>query len=234
MRRLVCTALAVAVAAGVAVAEPVRLAARTIERDGVRVDFPAVTYDPPAPSGDPIAVVCARMASDALGRPVDADRDRLALTEHRAVFRDPADPAYLLKVYRPDHYPPLQVAKLLQRDLGVQALLERQGLRVAAIDPAPRFISRGVERQAFVAGKGLDDVHPQGYRPGTDAAVDRVLARVETIDRPLRSIVSMQSGMLFTNTVDCHTDRALGVDLGHCYGNLFVETATGEPVFVDW
>jgi hypothetical protein len=234
MRRLACSALAVAVAAGVASAEPVRLPARTIERDGVSVDFPAVTYDPPAPGGDPIAVVCARMASAALGRPVDADRDRIALTKHRAVFRDPADPAYLLKIYRPDRYRPLQVARLLQRDLGVQALLERQGLRVAAIDPAPPLIARGVERQPFVAGKGLDDVYPQGYRPGTNAAVDRVLARVETIDRPLRTIVSMQSGMLFSNTVDCRTERVLGVDLGHCYGNLFLETATGQPIFVDW
>ncbi|HWP65739.1 MAG TPA: hypothetical protein VNO26_07495 [Candidatus Limnocylindria bacterium] len=44
----------------------------------------------------------------------------------------------------------------------------------------------------------------------------------------------MQSGLLFTNTVDCRTDRPLGVDLGHCYGNIFIEPGNDEPIFVDW
>jgi hypothetical protein len=174
------------------------------------------------------------MASAAIGAAVDPRRDLIAETEHRVVFRDPTDATRLLKLYRPEHYAPMRVAKLIQRDLGVQALLESLGLRVAAIDPAPRLIEHGVERQAFVAGMGLDDVYPQGYRAGTSPAVDRMLARIAPIDRPLRTIVSMQSGLLFTNTVDCHTDRPLGVDLGHCYANIFLATANGEPIFVDW
>lgn len=230
---LVGAALAT-LAASVATAAPVHRPARTIDRDGLTVTFPAVTYQPPAPSDDPVAVVCARMAADAIGTMVDPQRDRIAETEHRVVFRDPRDGTWLLKVYRPDHYDPPYVAKLLQRDLGVQALLRSLGLRVAAIDPASRLLEHGVERQPFVAGKGLDDLYPQGYRTGTNAAVDRVLARVAAVDRPLRAIVSMQTGLLFTNTVDCHTDRPLGVDLGHCYANVFLETASGEPIFVDW
>jgi len=228
-------ALAVAVvASAAAAADTVRVAARTIERDGVTVNFPAVTYEPPASSGDPVTVVCARMASDAVGAPVDAKRDLIAETEHRVVFHDPADATWLLKLYRPDQYAPVRIAQLIQRDLGVQALLESLGLRVAAIDPAPRLIAHGVERQPFVAGKGLDDVYPQGYRTGTDPAVDRMLAAVAPVDRALRTIVSMQSGLLFTNTVDCYNDRPLGVDLGHCYANIFLETANGKPIFVDW
>jgi hypothetical protein len=210
------------------------VAARTIERDGVTVHFPAVSYEPPAPSADPVTVVCARMASDAVGAAVDAERDLVAETEHRVVFRDPTDATRLLKLYRPDQYEPLRIAKLIQRDLGVQALLESLGLRVAAIDPTPRLIAHGVERQQFVAGKGLDAIYPQGYQMGTDPAVDRMLAAVTPVDHALRSIVSMQSGLLFTNTVDCHNDRPLGVDLGRCYGNIFIETTGGQPIFVDW
>jgi hypothetical protein len=223
-----------AIATSVLAAAPVERPARTIERDGVAVAFPAVAYGPPAPSDDPVAVVCARMATAAIGARVDPVRDRIAETEHRVIFRDPTDPAYLLKVYRPDRYPPEYVAKLLQRDLAVQALLAGLGLRVAAIDPAPRLLERGVERQRFVVGKGLDDLYPHGYQAGTNAAVDHMLDRIAAVDRPLRTIVSMQTGLLFTNTVDCHTDRPLGVDLGHCYANIFLETGSGEPIFVDW
>jgi hypothetical protein len=60
-----------------------------------------------------------------------------------------------------------------------------------------------------------------------------MLATVEPVDRALRSIVSMQSGLLFTNTVDCYNDRVLGVDLGHCYANIFLQE-NGAPIFVDW
>jgi hypothetical protein len=226
-------AIAVSLAARVVAAEPVTLTGRTLERDGVTVTFPTVTYDPP-PANTPVTVVCARMASEAIGATVDPARDRLAETEHRVVFRDPSDATKILKLYRPDQYDPRYIAKLIQRDLGVQALLQSLGLPVAAIDPAPRLIVHGVERQPFIVGKGLDDLYPQGYRIGTNPAVDRILERVAAIDKPLRRLVSMQSGLLFTNTVDCYTDRALGVDLGHCYANIFIQTATGEPIFVDW
>ena len=225
---------AVVLASQARAAEIAHLPARTIDRDGVTVHFPAVTYQAPAPSGDPVTVVCARMASDAVGVAVEPKRDLIAETKHRVVFRDPRDARRLLKLYRPDHYEPVRVAKLIQRDLGVQTLLESLGLPVAAIDPAPRLIEHGVESQPFVAGQGLDDLYPQGYRTGTNPAVDRMLERVAAVDRPLRTIVSMQSGLVFTNTVDCHTDRPLGVDLGHCYANIFLETAGGQPIFVDW
>ncbi|HWP65738.1 MAG TPA: hypothetical protein VNO26_07490 [Candidatus Limnocylindria bacterium] len=35
------------------------------------VRFPEVTYAPPAPDAEPVAVVCARMASAAIAVPVD-------------------------------------------------------------------------------------------------------------------------------------------------------------------
>jgi hypothetical protein len=232
-RRGIFGGVAVLLAARVVAAEPVTLPGRTLERDGVTVTFPTVTYDPP-PTSTPVTAVCARMASEAIGTTVDPARDRLAQTEHRVVFRDPSDATKILKLYRPDQYDPRYIAKLIQRDLGVQALLQSLGLPVAAIDPASRLIVHGVERQLFVVGKGLDDLYPQGYRIGTDPAVDRILERVAPIDKPLRSLVSMQSGLLFTNTVDCHTDLALGVDLGHCYANIFIQRATGAPIFVDW
>jgi hypothetical protein len=40
--------------------------------------------------------------------------------------------------------------------------------------------------------------------------------------------------MLITNTVDCWHERRLGIDLGHCYGNIFIERGSGAPVFIDW
>jgi hypothetical protein len=226
--------MGILLAARLAAAQQVTLPARTLERDGVTVAFPAVTYESPAPSGDSITVVCARMASQAIGATVDPGRDRLAETEHRVVFRDPADATRVLKIYRPDHYDARYIAKLLQRDLGVQRLLQSLGLRIAAIDTDPRLILRGVERQPFVTGKGLDDLYPQGYRTGTNPEVDRMLAKVASVDKPLRTLVSMQSGLLFTNTVDCWNDRPLGVDVGHCYGNIFIEAGSGQPIFVDW
>ena len=226
--------MAILLAARIAVAQSVTLPGRTLERDGVTVTFPSVTYEQPAPSGQSVTVVCAGMASEAVGTTVDPVRDRLAETEHRVVFRDPADATRVLKLYRPDQYDARYIAKLLQRDLGVQSLLQRLGLRVAAIDPDPKLILHGVERQLFVRGKGLDDLYPQGYRTGTNPEVDRMLERVATVDKPLRTLVSMQSGLLFTNTVDCWNDRPLGVDLGHCYGNIFIEAGSDQPMFVDW
>ena len=227
-------AMTIVLAARTATAQSVQLPARTLERDGVTMTFPAVTYESPAPSGDPITVVCARMATQAIGTTVDPARDRLAETEHRVVFRDPADATQVLKLYRPDHYDARYIAKLLQRDLGVQRLLQSLGLRIAAIDTDPRLILHGVERQPFVKGKGLDDLYPQGYRMGTNPAIDRMLERIAPIDKAVRTLVSMQSGLLFTNTVDCWNDRPLGVDLGHCYANIFIEAGSGQPIFVDW
>lgn len=227
-------AFVLVLAARAVLAQPVLLPARTLERDGVTMTFPAVTYEPPAPSGDPVTVVCARMATQAIGATVDPVRDRLAETEHRVVFRDPAAAGKVLKIYRPDHYDARYIAKLLQRDLGVQGLLQSLGLRIAAIDTDPRLIRHGVERQQFVSGKGLDELYPQGYRTGTNPEVDRMLARVAAVDKAVRSLVSMQSGLLFTNTVDCWNDRPLGVDLGHCYANVFIEAGSGQPIFVDW
>ena len=215
-------------------AQSVTLPGKTLERDGVTVTFPTVIYDQPAPSGQPVTVVCARMASEAIGTTVDPARDRLAETEHRVVFRDPADATRVLKLYRPDKYDARYVAKLIQRDLGVQSLLQRLGLRVAAIDTDPKLILHGVERQLFVEGKGLDDLYPQGYRMGTNPEIDRMLERVASVDKPLRTLVSMQSGLLFTNTVDCTNDRVLGVDLGHCYANIFIQSGSRQPIFVDW
>jgi hypothetical protein len=216
-----------------ALAETVRRPARTVERSGVTVEFPEVTYTSPDLDGEPVAVVCARVASAALGVMVDPKRDLLAETDHRVVLDDPRDDTYVLKLYRPDTYGAERIARMMQRDLGVQALLQDRGLRVAALDETPDLVSRGILRQPRVAGRGLDKVYPQGYRPGTDPAIDRMLAVVAEIDAPLRGIVSLQTGLVFSNTVDCYHDRLLGVDLGHCYGNIFLDTSN-RPIFVDW
>jgi hypothetical protein len=216
-----------------ALAETVRKPARMVERDGVSVAFPEVVYTSPDASGDPVAVVCARAASAALGVPVDPTRDLLAETVHRVVLDDPRDETHVLKLYRPDTYAAERIARMIQRDLGVQGLLQDRGLRIAALDEDPALVGRGVLRQPRVAGRGLDKVYPHGYRIGTDPAIDRMLAVVAEIDAPLRVIVSSQTRLVFSNTVDCYTDRLLGVDLGHCYGNIFLDTKN-QPIFVDW
>lgn len=223
-----------ALAALAAAAETASRPARTLEDDGVVIAFPAVVYRSWSGAGDSPAATGAAIASAALGVPVDAERDLVAVTGHRVVLRDPDDSTHLLKVYRTDAYDPEQIAKLVQRELALEAFLTSQGLRVAAIDPTPRLVERGVIRQQRIDGVGLDERYPQGYRRGDDPAVDRVLARVAGFDRAVARIVSRESGLVFTNTVDCHTERPLGIDLGHCYGNIFLERGSGEPVFVDW
>jgi hypothetical protein len=221
------------VAAVPAAAETVARPARTLARDGVTVAFPAVTYEAPATT-TPVVAVCAQMAAAALGVPVDPARHLMAETLHRVVFRDPSDAGFVVKLYRPDRYDPPHVAKMIQRDLAVQALLVARGLRVATLDRNPGYLRHGVLRQAFVRGTGVDEAYPQGYRPGADPALDRALAVVAAIDKPLRTLVSMQTGLVFTNTVDCRTEQPLGVDLGHCYANIVLEQGSGQPIFVDW
>ena len=226
--------LAIALAAPPVVAQPVSLIARTLESDGVSVEFPAVTYRPPAStSGDPVEV-CARIASDALGTTIDPGRDEMTVTEHRVVLRDPTDRGRLLKIYRPDHYDAERIAKYLQRDLGFERYLRGLGLRVAAIDRNPRLIERGVLRQERVDGTSLEKLYPYGYRAGANASVDRMLATIAPVDEALRRITSKQSGLLLSNTVDCYHEVPLGVDVGHCRGNVFVERGTGEAVLIDW
>jgi hypothetical protein len=215
-------------------AEPVSLVARTLESAGVRVEFPAVTYrSPPSTSGDPLAA-CAGIASDALGATVDPARDEIAVTEHRVVLRDPTDRGRLLKIYRPDHYDAERIAKYLQRDLGFEQYLRGLGLRVAAIDRNPRLVERGVLRQERVDGSSLDKLYPYGYQAGANPSVDRMLAAIASVDDDLRRVTSKQSGLLLSNTVDCHHEVPLGVDVGHCRGNIFVERGTGEAVLIDW
>ncbi len=222
-------------ATGVGAVAPERLIARAIERDGVTVPFPAVTYQPPSDGAGPVAVVCARAAAAALGTTVDPVRDLLAETIHRVVLRDPTDPkGQLLKMYRPDHYSPDRIAKLIQRDLGLEDFLRGLGLRLAAIDRTPRLLERGVLRQQRIDGTSLADLYPNGYARGDNPAVDRMLARIAPVDRPLLGIVSRQSGYLMSNTVDCKNDTPLGVDVGHCLGNIFLERGSGDPVLIDW
>lgn len=231
---VVALVLAIVAVGSPAAAETIRKLGRTVERQGVTVVFPAVVYDGIDASDEPVSVVCARAASEVLGVTVDPTRDLIAETKHRVVLEDPRDPSHVLKLYRPDTYAADRIARMIQRDLGVQGLLARRGLRVAAFDETPALLARGVLRQPRVMGRGLDRVYPQGYRIGTNPAVDRVLAVVAEIDVPLRAIVSSQTGLVFSNTVDCYTSRPLGVDVGHCYGNIFLEDRTNEPIFVDW
>ena len=233
--RLPLLVVAALLVAGVAsAAAPVTRPARAIAHDGVTVDFPAVTYQPPASTDGKPAVVAARMASEALGTKVDPVRDLVAVTSHRVVLRDPTDPGKLLKIYRPDQYDADHVAKYLQRDLGFEAFLRGLGLRVATIDRNPALLRYGVLRVERIDGQGLDDLYPNGYPAGANPRVDAMLAKIAKVDRPLIGITSRQSGLFFTNTVDCRDEIPLGVDVGHCRGNIFIERTTGEPVLVDW
>jgi hypothetical protein len=227
------TLAALLLAALPSVAAPVELSARTLEHEGVSVDFPAVTYDPPADADDP-AAVCARVASDALGTAVDPVRDLVAVTTHRVVLHDPTDPRRLLKIYRPDRNDAERVAKYLQRDLALERFLRGIGVRVAAIDHAPRLLERGIERQERIDGTGLDALYPTGYPSGANPRVDAVLARIAAVDRGLIGVVSRQSGLLMSNAADCVHDVPLGVDVGFCRGNIMVERGTGEVVLIDW
>jgi hypothetical protein len=227
-------ALATCALAATAQAEVVELASASVEDGGVRVDFPAVVYEPFALDGRSAAEACARVASEVAGVRIDVERDLAAESTHRVLLRDPADPRRILKVYRPDRNAPGRIARLIQRELGVQGLLQARGVRIAALEASPAMIRRGVLRQRRIDGRGLHEVFPNGYRIGDHPAVDRLLARVAAVDAPLRSIVSRQTGLLLANTVDCREERAVGIDFGHCYGNVFLETATDEPIFIDW
>jgi hypothetical protein len=222
------------VAAALADAAPTKLIGRTIEHDGVSVAFPAVTYDPPADAGGDPASVCAKMASAALGTTVDPVRDKVAVTTHRVVLRDPTDPKRLLKIYRPDRYDADHVAKYIQRDLGLETFLRSLGIRMASVDRSPRLLERGVERVERIDGTGLDDLYPHGYPAGANPAIDRVLAEIAKVDQALIGIVSRQSGLLLSNVVDCRNDVPVGVDVGYCRGNIMVEKGTGEVVLIDW
>ena len=225
---------AMLVLAASALAAPVRLIARTLDGDGVSVDFPAITYAPPADAGGDPAAVCARMASDALGATVDPVRDLVAVTTHRVVLRDPTDTGRILKIYRPDRYDAERIAKYLQRDLGLEQFLRGRGLRVAALDRAPRLIERGIERQERIDGTGLDVLYPDGYRTGTSPRIDAALARIASVDHGLMRVVSRQSGLLMSNAADCRNEVPLGVDVGFCRANVMVERRSGDVVLIDW
>jgi hypothetical protein len=222
--------LALAQAAG---AETIVREATVLSRDGVTMAFPAITYEGSPSEGDPVAA-CARAATAALGVAVDPSRDLLAEAKNRIVFRAPGDPAHVVKLYRPDRYDPARIATMIQRDLAVAAVLSERGLNVATLDTDPKLLAYGVLRQRFVTGTGVDERYPAGYRHGADPALDRVLAEVAAIDRPVRAMVASATGLLFFNTVDCREDRPLGIDLGHCYGNIVFEKDTGAPLFIDW
>ncbi len=161
-------------------------------------------------------------------------RDLFALTAHRVVLRDPTDRGRLLKIYRPDQYDAERIAKYLQRDLGLEQFLRGLGLRVAAIDRAPRFIGRGIERQERIDGTGMDRLYPTGYPSGADPRIDQAIARIARVDRALMTIVSRQSGLLMRNAADCKNEAPLGIDVGFCRGNIMVERGTGDVVLVDW
>lgn len=228
------TAAALFVFASSALAAPVQLIARTIDDEGVSVDFPAITYEPPDDAGGDPAVVCARMASGALGATVDPVRDRIAVTTHRVVLRDPTDRERLLKIYRPDRYDAERIAKYLQRDLGLERFLRDLGLRMAAIDRSPRFLERGIERQERVDGTSLDVLYPDGYPSGTNPRIDAALARITGVDHGLMGVVSRQSGLLMSNAADCRHEVPLGVDVGFCRSNIMVERGSGDVVLIDW
>jgi len=226
--------VAVLVLAVPALAAPVRLIARTLDSDGVSVDFPAITYAPPADSGGDPAAVCAGMASDALGATVDPVRDLIAVTTHRVVLRDPTDTRRLLKIYRPDRYDAERIAKYLQRDLGLEQFLRARGLRVATLDRTPRLVERGIERQERIDETGLDVLFPEGYRTGTNPRIDAALGRIASFDHGLMRVVSRQSGLLMSNAADCRNEVPLGVDVGFCRANIMVERGSGDVVLIDW
>lgn len=227
-------AVLVLVASAAARGLVVELPSRTIEQRGVTVEFPAVTYrGPDGPVHDPVATAAA-IASEALGARVDPERDRVVVTGHRVVLKDPTDRRRLLKLYRADTYDARRIARNLQRDLAFETYLRGLGLRVAAIDRDARLLERGVLRQERIDGTPLSRRYPRGYPAGANAAVDRMLAQIAAVDTGLMQITTRQSGLLMSNTVDCVHPEPVGVDVGACRGNIFLERGTGEPVLIDW
>jgi hypothetical protein len=213
--------------------EPVHLPAVTRSSGDVRLEFPEVIYRPPVVGADPTADYAAAISA-ALGIGVDPVRDHLADAQNRVLFRHPENPGVLLKIYKTEGKSPRVIAKLLQRDLAIADLLGRLGVAHARVADLPALRERGAVQQDFVKGTGLDALHPGGYRPGTDARVDRLLETLAPYDEGVRLIVGRQLGLTARNDVDCRTMRSLGFDLGHCYGNIFVAAATGEALLVDW
>jgi len=216
-----------------AAGDEVRLRAATRSAGDLTLAFPAVVYRPPHVGADPVADYAAALSA-ALGVTVDPVRDHVADAQNRMLYRHPETPGVLLKIYKTADKSPRVVAKLLQRDLALADLLARLGVRHARLADVPALRERGAVQQERVEGTGLDRLYPAGYRLGSDPAVDRLLRALALHDDAVRMLVGRQLGITPRNDVDCRTVRSLGFDLGHCYGNVYVEAATGEALLVDW
>jgi hypothetical protein len=176
----------------------------------------------------------AAAISEAIGVHVDPVRDFFADAQNRMLFRHPDNPGVLLKIYKTTGKNPRVVAKLLQRDLALAALLGRIGVAYARLADLPALQECGAVQQDFIKGKSLDALYPEGDHPGTDPSVDRLLAALAPYEDGVRLLVNRQLGLSARNDVDCHTMRSVGFDLGHCYANVFIAKATGEALLVDW
>jgi len=228
-----CLLVAIAVGTIASAEETVRLDAATRSLGDLTMTFPAVTYRPPIVGSNPTKDYAAAI-SDALGIRIDPVRDHLIDAQNRALFRHPDRPGVLLKIYKTPGKSPRVIAKLLQRDLAIADLLRRLGVRHARIADVPALQERGGMQQERVEGESLDRLHPSGYRSGTTASVDRLLAALRPHDDAVRTLVARQLGLTARNDVDCKTVRSLGFDLGHCYANVFVESGSGDALLVDW
>lgn len=226
-------AVALAGAVAASAADLVRLEAATRTVGAVTLEFPAIAYRPVSVGSDPRASHAAAV-SEAVGVEVDPAQDLVMEATNRFLFRDPRDPGMLLKIYKTGAASPVWIAKSLQREIALQRYLQRLGVPMAAIDEDPSLLARGIVRQRRADGQGLDALHPDGYRPGSDAAVDRLLATIAAHDADIKEAVRRQLGLTFLNAVDCRTTRSVGVDLGRCHANVFIERETRTPILVDW
>lgn len=202
--------------------------------DGVTLAFPAVAYRPPDAAANDVAAH-ARVVSDALGLPVDPAAHLVANATNRMLFRHPRDPGRLVKIYKAGVSRPRVVARLLQRELALADLFRRIGVTFADVEAPAPLVERGIVVQRFVAGEGLDRLHPGGYQRGTDPEVDRLLATLAGRDAAVQEIVRRELSLTIMNDLDCSgRKRPIGFDLGRCYENVFVARETGRPVLVDW
>lgn len=202
--------------------------------DGVTLTFPALVYRPPDAAPNDVAAH-ARVVSDALGVGVDPATHLVANATNRMLFRHPAASDRLVKIYKAGVGRPRVVARLLQRELALADLLGRIGVPFADVEAPPPLLERGIVVQRFVAGDGLDRLHPGGYRRGADPEVDRVLGALAARDAAVREIVQRELSLTVMNDLDCSgRKRPLGFDLGRCHENVLVVRETGRPVLVDW
>lgn len=227
-----CLATLAVGAAPAGAGDAIRLEAASRSFGDVTLAFPAITYRPP-PAG-PVHATHAAVVAEATGVAIDPSTDLLMDAANRLLFRHPDDPSVLLKIYKADVATPERIAKSLQRELALQAFMLEHDIPIAPVEAESRMLERGVVRQRFIDGEGMDARHPHGYVRGGDRRVDALLATIEAYDEAVKLLVRRQLALTFRNAVDCGPVRSLGFDLGRCYANVFLRRPDDAPILIDW